>query len=140
MLLNRISGALIAAFGAALLLLVIPHQVEVVDYGWVRPETVPNVIAVGLVLLGLAQVVVAKGKTELQPGPAVKAFAYLGFTALAIWAMGRFGFVVIAPAMMLVLMLWIGERRPLWLGIGTLVVPGVIWGTVTVLLDRTLPG
>jgi putative tricarboxylic transport membrane protein len=139
--LYRLPGLAVAGFGLALLFFIIPDQVEVVDYGWVRPETVPNVVAVALILLGLLDAATSKGEGSAAAfRPALKAFFFLAYAAAAVWAMGRFGFVVVAPVMMLVLMLLIGERRPLWLGLGTVAVPGVVWATVVLLLDRTLPG
>jgi putative tricarboxylic transport membrane protein len=140
MLINRGSGLAVALAGFALLLFVIPDQVEVVDYGWVRPETVPNAMAVALIGFGLLQAVMPTGETSWRIRPALRALGYLAVTALAVWAMGRFGFIAIAPVMVLVLMLLIGERRLLWLGLGVLVLPTVIWVTVIQLLDRTLPG
>jgi putative tricarboxylic transport membrane protein len=140
-LLNRGSGLAITLAGLALLLFVIPDQVEVVDYGWVRPETVPNAMAVALIGLGLFQAILPTGGTSSwRMSPALRALGYLAVTALGVWAMGRFGFVAVAPVMVLVLMLLIGERRPFWLGLGVLAMPAVIWLTVTQLLDRTLPG
>lgn len=140
MSLNRISGLLVAALGALLLFRVIPAQVEDVAYGWVRPETVPNAVAAGFVVLGLAQAVLARGATDLAAASAIRAGLYLAIAALAAWAMGQAGFVWVAPAMMLVLMLLIGERRPVWLGLGVVVLPAAVWGVVVGLLDRPLPG
>jgi putative tricarboxylic transport membrane protein len=137
---DRLSGLAVALFGLALLVFIIPGQVETVDYGWVRPKTVPNAMAVALIVLGLMQTVFAKDGTAWQARAALRALGYLAATTLAVWSMGRFGFVVVAPVMMLVLMLLIGERRPLWLGLGVLAVPAVVWLTVVRLLDRTLPG
>ena len=139
-LFNRLSGLAVALVGITLLTVIIPNQVEVVDYGWVRPETVPNAMAIALILLGLAQAVSAIGTMSWRIGPALRALGFLAITTAAVWAMGRFGFVVAAPVMMLVLMLLIGERRPLWLGLGVLAMPAAIWWTVIRLLDRTLPG
>lgn len=140
MLLNRISGLLVAVAGLALLFVVIPAQTETVDYGWVRPKTVPDILAVALIGLGLAQAVWAHGATELDGWTSLRAGLFLAFAAVSVAAMGRVGFVAVAPVMMLALMLWLGERRPLWLGIGTIAIPGLIWVVVIVLLDRTLPG
>ena len=140
MTLDRLSGLAVAGFGAVLLLWVIPGQVEPVDYGWIRPETLPNLAAGGLLLLGLLQAANGGGEACLPLRPTVRALLYLGYTAVAVWAMGRLGFVWVAPAMVLLLMLWIGERRPLWLGLGAAAVPAVVWGVVVGLLGRTLPG
>lgn len=140
MTLDRLSGLAVAALALALLLFVIPAQIEAVDYGWVRPETLPTVAAAALLLLGLLQAAAGGGTTRPEPGAVARAFLYLGYTAVAVWAMGRLGFPWVAPAMLLLLMLWIGERRPLWLGLGAVAVPAAVWGIVAGLLDRTLPG
>jgi putative tricarboxylic transport membrane protein len=139
-LFNRLSGLAVSLFGLTMLVVIIPDQIELVDYGWVRPKTVPDAMAVALILLGLAQAVTATGTISWRTGPALRALGFLAITTVAIWAMDRFGFIVVAPVMMLVLMLLIGERRPLWLGLGVLAVPAAIWWTVIWLLDRTLPG
>ena len=138
---DRLGGLAVALFGLALMMVVIPGQVETVDYGWVRPETVPNAMAVALIVLGLMQAAFAKdGSAAWRTHAALRALGYLAVTTLAVWAMGQFGFIVIAPVMMLVLMLLIGERRLLWLGLGVGAVPVIVWLTVVRLLDRTLPG
>ena len=138
MSLNWMSGVLVAAFGLILIGYIIPTQVEAVDYGWVRPETLPNAMAVALVVLGLLHAFTGADPIDLRGAP--RAFLYLGFTAAAVWAMGRIGFVAVAPVAMLALMLLIGERRPLWLGIGAIAFPAAIWLVVVPLLGRTLPG
>lgn len=140
MTLNRIAGLALAGFGLLLLVWFVPGQTEIVDYGWVRPQTLPNVLAVALIGLGLLQAVVDRGDAALDPRLALQAAAYLGFVALAVWLMGRYGFVWVAPAMVAAVMLALGERRPLWLAVGALALPGLVWLVVVVLLDRTLPG
>lgn len=141
MTLDRLCGLAVAGFGAVLLLWVIPGQVEPVDYGWIRPETLPNLAAGALLLLGLLQAAATGGGDARLPlRPTARALLYLGYTAAAVWAMGRLGFVWVAPVMVLLLMLWIGERRPLWLGLGAAAVPAVVWGVVVGLLGRSLPG
>ncbi|MCP5368297.1 MAG: hypothetical protein H6906_12370, partial [Hyphomicrobiales bacterium] len=73
-------------------------------------------------------------------GAVARAALYLAVAALGVWAMGRIGFVWVAPALVLALMLLVGERRPHWMAVAAIVVPGVIWLVVEVLLGRTLPG
>ena len=138
--LDRAAGLVVAGFGVLLLLAVVPGQVEAVDYGWVRPETLPNALAMALIVLGVLQVVLAGGGASVDLAAAGRAGFYLGFATLFVWAMSRLGFVWVAPPAMLVLMLLIGERRPLWLGLGALALPAVVWWGVVVLLGRTLPG
>ena len=49
------------------------------------------------------------------------------------------GYLLAAPVMILILMLMIGERRPLWLVTGILIIPLAVWGTIELLLKRPLP-
>jgi putative tricarboxylic transport membrane protein len=53
--------------------------------------------------------------------------------------MSRFGFVYVAPGLALVVMLFIGERRPVWLLSGIIAAPALIWLIVEQLLERPLP-
>ena len=61
-------------------------------------------------------------------------------TALAVWSMEVVGFLIAAPALMLILMLWKGERRWYWLAAGVAVLPVTVWFVVVRLLEHTLPG
>ncbi|MEQ9331174.1 tripartite tricarboxylate transporter TctB family protein [Thalassobaculum sp.] len=140
MTLDRLSGLAVAGLGLALLLFVIPDQVEAVDYGWVRPETLPSLAAAALLLLGLMQAATGRGGGGLDRRATARALLYLCYTAAAVWAMGRLGFVWVAPVMVLALMLWLGERRPLWLAVGAGAVPAAVWVVVAGLLGRGLPG
>lgn len=139
MTLDRLSGVLIAGFGAVLLVWIIPWQTETVDYGLLRPKTLPDIVAVTLVLLGLVQAVRPGDRMRIDWRALARAALYLGYAALSVWLMDRLGFVWVAPVMMLALMLWLGERRPLWLAVGTVAVPGTVWLVVTA-LERSLPG
>jgi putative tricarboxylic transport membrane protein len=94
---------------------------------------------VALVLLGLVQAALGGG-AMLDVASAWRAGAFLAYAAVMVWAMGRFGFVWVAPPAMLALMLLLGERRLAWLGLGALAVPALVWTCVVVLLGRTLPG
>ena len=48
------------------------------------------------------------------------------------------GFLIAAPVLVLVLMLVIGERRPLWLFAGIVLVPLGIWSSIELLLKGSL--
>ncbi len=65
--------------------------------------------------------------------------AYTALLAAGIYTMSLFGFEYVAPVLALALMLMIGERRPLWLVLGTVVMPLIIWFLVTFALGRALP-
>ncbi len=139
MLVNRLAGLLVALAGMVLLLAVIPANTETVDYGWMRPQTVPNACAVALVAFGLLQALLAGKPVRPDMPEVLRVVMFAALAALALWAMDAFGFAIVAPAFALVTMLLVGERRAGWLAAGTLAVPLVIWLVAVQLLDRTLP-
>jgi len=50
---NRLPGAFVAAGGLILVLYIVPNHTEPVDYGWMRPQTLPMICGAALVLLGI---------------------------------------------------------------------------------------
>lgn len=136
---NRASGLFFVLFGLALYALVIPNETELVDYGWVRPQTVPNVAALMLTALGLKQTLLPEGSVDLPWRHVLRAGLFLGLAALTVFVMSRVGFLYAAPVFALALMLLVGERRPVWLIAGAAVVPVLIWLAATAVLDRPLP-
>lgn len=139
MTLNRLSGLLTALLGLALICWLIPNYTETADSGWLRPATLPNIAAFIIVLSGGLHFLFPNGQAELDPVVMGRVLLFLGIGLLAIWLMHRVGFVVAAPVLMLLLMLLIGERRPGWLAIGIIVLPGLTWFCVDFLLSRPLP-
>lgn len=135
---SRISGLLVAGFGLLLLLVLIPEGTEQVDYGWLRPATLPAILAWVLILSGLWTTLENRG-APVAPGQIARAMGLLALIAGGLWLMGQIGFLYTAPLLTLVLMLLIGERRPFWLALGVLGVPALIWFAVTELLSRPLP-
>ena len=63
---------------------------------------------------------------------------YLAVIAAGLFVMSFFGFVIVAPLLALAIMLLFGERRPLWLALGSLAMPAVIWFLVVQVLGRAL--
>ena len=136
---NRLSGLADAVFGLALLLFVIPANTETVDYGWMRPRTIPDLCAVLLVLLGLLHAAMPRGSVRFERREAIRFILFAAVAVLTVWLMGQFGFLPVAPPAALVVMLLIGERRPFWLAMGALALPALIWVVVIYLLERSLP-
>lgn len=136
---NRLLGLFFAVFGLLLLLVIIPRQTEVIDYGWMRPQTLPNAMAVVIAVSGLVLALRPRGAVTFEWRRAGWAVLYLGLVAGGVQLIGRFGFEVVAPLLALAIMLLIGERRPLWLALGAAGIPFAIWLAVPVLLDRPLP-
>ncbi len=136
---DRATGAFFLLFGLAMYFLVIPLYVEQVEDGNLAPNTLPN--AVSLVIAVCGGLLVLK-PTGHRP-PNWRRFAvtaiHVFVLGAAIYAMTWFGFVYVAPLLALILMLMIGERRPLWLVAGVIIMPAAIWFFVTQLLDRALP-
>lgn len=136
---NRLLGLFFAAFGLLLLFVVIPQQTEVVDYGWMRPQTLPDAMAVVIGISGLALALRPRGAVTFEWRKAIRAALYLGLVCTGVYLISLFGFEIVAPPMALAIMLLIGERRPLWLVLGVAGIPFMIWLAVPVLLGRPLP-
>ncbi len=136
---DRLTGAFFVLFGLAVYFLVIPAYVEHVDGGNLAPNTLPNAVSIVIAVCGALLML---KPTAHQP-PNARYFAataiYVAILAAAIYAMSWLGFVYVAPVLALILMLKIGERRPLWLAAGVVAMPAAIWFFVAQLLDRALP-
>jgi putative tricarboxylic transport membrane protein len=139
MSLNRLSGVVMLVFGLAMVFVVIPAQTETVDYGRMAPATFPSVVAGLLALFAAIHVALPTGTVDVSAGDAGRAALILALGAGALWLMGRWGYLLVAPALCALLMVMLRERRPLWLAISVVGVPGLIWLIVDKLLGRALP-
>ena len=135
---NRISGIFVSLFGIILLFFIIPHQTEAVDYGWLKPATLPLVAAVIITLSGILQCAFPQGKVAFQFTPALRGLLFFSIGVLCLWLM-TLSYMIAAPLLMLVLMLVIGERRWKWLFAGVVLLPTCIWFCIDFLLNRPLP-
>ncbi len=122
-----------------LLFWIIPRHTEAVDSGWLRPATLPTVTAVIVIIASIVQTLFPTGKVEFDLRLAVRAGLFFVISLLGIYLMHIAGFLIAAPVMIAVLMLLIGERRPLWLVTGIVVLPLAMWSTIELLLERPLP-
>lgn len=136
---NRWLGVFFACFGLLLLFVVIPLQTEVIAYGWMRPQSLPNAAAIVIAAAGLFLALRPRGAVDFDWRQAGGAALYLGMVAGGVYLITLFGFEVVAPLIAMAVMLLAGERRPLWLVLGAAGIPFVIWLAATVLLDRPLP-
>lgn len=139
MRLNRISGAVVAVLGLILLFWIIPRHTEPVDYGWLRPTTLPNATAMVVLIASVIHVLFPTGKAEFDARLALRAGLFFVISTAGLYLMRHAGFLIAAPVLVLVLMLVIGERRPLWLFAGIVLVPLGIWSSIELLLKRSLP-
>lgn len=137
---DRISGAFFLIFGLVLVFIVVPNYVEDAQGGNLSPKTMPTIIAWVLAVCG--GILLIKPTNHQAPDGRffLRAGAYVAVLGMAIYAMSLVGFLYVAPVLALVIMVMIGERRPLWLGIGVVLMPAAIWFLVTQLLERGLPG
>lgn len=136
---DRWAGLFFLVLGAGLFAVVIPWQVEQVNYGWLRPRTLPLALSVVIGLCGLALLIRPPG--DARPGASHwgRAMLFAGVLGLGLGGVWRFGFLPAAPPLALAIMLLAHERRPLWLVLGAGGMPVLIWLAVEVLLERPLP-
>lgn len=138
MLSDRLAGAFLLILGGLLLLIIIPWQVETVDYGWLRPRTMPSLLAGLLALCGLL-LVLRPGTQPPRSANWPRAALYAGLLIAGLALISRYGFLWVAPPLALALMWLAGERRWIWLAAGTMGTPAMIWLCVAILLERPLP-
>ena len=137
--LNRISGFSVIIFGLVLIFFIFPDQIEFGDYGWVKPQTLPNICAFILLILGLIQTIFPTGKIKFEINNLIFSGVFAITSILGVVGFHYLGFIFAAPLFSLVIMLLIGERRIMWLIIGVVVLPMFIWFLVEYLLERGLP-
>ena len=138
MTLNRISGLVVAVLGLILLFWIIPRHTETVDYAWLRPATLPVITVVIVIVSSIVHLIFPSGKAEFDVALALRAGLFFVISLLGLCLMYFVGFLIAAPLLIAVLMLSIGERRPLWLAAGVVLVPLGIWSAIELLLKRSL--
>ncbi|PIE72890.1 MAG: hypothetical protein CSA20_05315 [Deltaproteobacteria bacterium] len=136
---NRLSGLVVFLLGLAIIFILIPVATETVDYGWLRPATLPTIAAIVISVAGLLHLLFPQGWIELNFPAVLRSALFLMIALAGLWGMSRFGFTIAAPLMMLLIMLIIGERRWPWLMTGVVLLPAFIWLCIDVLLKRPLP-
>ena len=136
---DRLCGLFFVLFGLMLFFHLIPTQIETVEYGAIRPKTLPQILSVAIGVFGAMLLLRPGDGTDVQRVPWLRAAVIVAVLGGGLWLTARFGFLYVAAPLAAVLMLVMGERRPLWLGLGVIVMPGLIWVAVTVLLGRPLP-
>lgn len=136
---DRLCGLFFVLFGLMLFFYLIPTQIETVDYGAIRPKTMPQILSVIMGVFGAILMLRPSDGTDLQQVPWLKSARIVAILVAGLMLIAQFGFVYIAAPLSLALMRIMGERRPLWLGLGVLGMPALIWFAVTVLLERPLP-
>jgi putative tricarboxylic transport membrane protein len=139
MTLNRISGLVVAALGLILLFWIIPRQTETVDYAWLRPATLPIITTVIVIVSSIVHFIFPSGKAQFDVPLALRAGVFFVISLAGLLLLHLVGFLIAAPLLVMVLMLLIGERRPLWLIAGIVLTPLAMWSSIELLLNRPLP-
>ncbi|MBO9443849.1 tripartite tricarboxylate transporter TctB family protein [Phaeobacter italicus] len=140
MTLQRVSGVFFVIFAATMIWGVIPAQTEnVYPDGSIPPEVLPSVYAAVIGLFGGALACQRGEAYALDLRHASKTAGVYFIALTGVLAMKYFGFLLAAPALALTLLWLVEERRPLWLAIGGLAGPLLIWTIFEVLLGRLLP-
>lgn len=136
---DRVSGAFFLLFGLAMYFYVNPNYIENVDTGNIAPNTLPNIVSVVIAICGGLLVLKPTDHQTRSFSKMALTGVYVAIMAASIYAMSIFGFEYIGPVMALAIMWMIGERRPMWLAIGVIGMPAIIWFLVTQALERALP-
>jgi putative tricarboxylic transport membrane protein len=136
---NRIAGLLIATLGLVLLFVVFPFAIEDMDDGSIKPDTVPNAIAAFLVVCGILLAIKRGERTKRDSRELILVLLYFAIIAAGLFAISHLGFLIVSPFLALAIMLIFGERRLIWLGLGCVGMPAIIWFLVIQVLERSLP-
>ena len=119
---------------------VIPCQTESVQsICWLKPTTLPRIATLIFVIAGLLHFFFPSGTAEFDVKFSLRMGLFFGISVVGLIAMHFIGFVIAAPLLVLVIMLLIGERRPLWLFASIVFLPALIWFCVDCLLNKPLP-
>tara|TARA_B110000091_G_scaffold214018_1_gene265440 strand:- start:1887 stop:2312 length:426 start_codon:yes stop_codon:yes gene_type:complete len=136
---DRATGAFFLVFGALLYFVVIPAQIDGGSGSWVLPATIPNAVSIVMAACGLLLMLKPTNQRGHNTQDLMFAVMYFVLLAFGLFVMSYAGFVYTAPFIALIIMLLIGERRPVWLGIGVIGLPVIIWVLVAQVLERPLP-
>lgn len=139
MLANRITCVVLICVSIILYIFVIPQQVEdPIFEGYTTPATVPNIAVIGIAIMAILQFFNTKNQPDFDKKVFIKSLLIALFGLCAIWAMGKVGFLSIAPILSVLVMVLVGERKIPWLALGA-IMPIGFWVLVVQVLNRSLP-
>ncbi|MGV0816621.1 tripartite tricarboxylate transporter TctB family protein [Martelella sp. AMO21009] len=139
---DRILGGAVALFGVFLLLWGIPDNVKTVPgiFVYPNPALFPQLAAALLVALGVMQMVFTKTNADVPSFARIALFlAVAGATLVAMVGIRAFGYLPVAIALMILICIITGERRPLWLATVVIGLPVGTWLFFEQILSRPLP-
>lgn len=135
--LNRLTGAACSLAGLILLVIIIPDQVEAIEDSGLQPATIPKAVAWVLLVAGAVHTLFPTGDTPFDKRETLRAALFLAMVGGSVTLMSFVGFVYVAPVMVLMIMLVMGERR--WFVLGFAAAPVGIWAMLEFWLERPLP-
>lgn len=135
---SRLSALLIAVASAAVLVFVLPGQVEPFPYGAIKPVTVPFAALLVMAVSAGAMVLEPDMKLRIERSFLGRLLLIVIMTVSAVLALQFIAFEYSMPVFALVIMLLAGERRILWLGLGS-GIPIAVWAIAELALGRPLP-
>lgn len=139
-------GAAIALVASAAWIWGIPAWVEPNDFVVVSPALLPRVAVGAIAVLGAAmcgqRLLLDRGEgppLEVSPRQLLAGAGLIVIFGLACWAILTFGYLAGGVALVAVLMLFMGERRPLIVALVSLGAPAALYGFFDLLLGTPLP-
>ena len=138
---ERLIGGGAVAFGALLLLVVIPAQVTSLPGIPTDPGLFPKLAAWIFIALGLAQMALARETSDAGIGVVelVRFLMILGSLTAAGYAMERFGHIPAMTGLMIASVLLMFETRWYWISVTVLLLPIGCWSLFEIVLERPLP-
>ncbi len=139
MLTERLIGGFVAAFGAVLLLVLIPMEVSDMR-GPVNPALFPKAAAWLILLLGVVQILAtARTSQDASPMELVRLVILAALVLGGILIMPVIGFLPTAVLMMAAVAAMMFERRLGWIAVTVIAVPAVTFTLFDIVLERPLP-
>lgn len=139
MSMDRYLGVLALLFALFFIFFVIPAQTMDPGYGYSAPGDFPRAACIAMAIGGIA-LLITPG-TNWTPDT-VRTLRGVGFGVLALLAalaMEWAGYLWIAPALVGLTMLSLGERRWYWITGASIGAPLTIWFLFVSVLERALP-
>ncbi len=138
---ERIIGGCVVAFGALLLVFIIPAQVTSLPGIPTDPGLFPKATAWILVALGLVQLAFARETDDAGIGLVElgRLGLVMGTLVLTGLAMTRFGHIPAMTGLMIASVLMVFERRWYWIAVTILLLPVSCWALFEIVLERPLP-
>ncbi|UTW11403.1 tripartite tricarboxylate transporter TctB family protein [Marinobacterium rhizophilum] len=141
------SGAALCLFGLLCITYLIPAYTESSEDFTLQPSLYPSFAAWVITLMGgllfVSRLLKGKRGADASAGFALKNLwhlvAVVAVLAAAVYAFERAGFVLTGIVLVLILMLYVGERRPLRLIATSVGAPLFIYGVFNLILEMPLP-